>query len=243
MYTRPCSAVTVTVTATVTVTLLRLYLWLSYRDSVSPGCGYFVKSNTRVCVRLLWPGLQSGETLTEVHVCACQCCFSSYKFRTVMLLLICFRYRYLILVDIWLISTPGSILRLLAGIDNEYQIYSNCVPICVNGQSAPAADLPKDVCLTVYLPNSAWTTATNSIWHSLKWFNCAYIIVFVTIHSGPINHDRLRGLLALFTFCWWHQKWLHTLMAQAREKWHLIRWISILVTVLFTQLVVSENTF
>ena len=44
-----------------------------------------------------------------------------------MLLLICVRYRYLILVDISLISTPG-VLRLLAGIDNDYDMYYNVFP-------------------------------------------------------------------------------------------------------------------
>ena len=84
-------------------------------------------------IRLLWSRLQPGDTLTHGHVCACLCCFNSYTFGIVMPLLICVRYRYSILVDIWLISTPGA-LRLLAGIDNEYKIYFSVFPYGVNGQ-------------------------------------------------------------------------------------------------------------
>ena len=49
------------------------------------------------------------------HVCACLCCLSSLTFVIVMFPLICVRYRYLILVDIWLISTSVVFLKIASG--------------------------------------------------------------------------------------------------------------------------------
>ena len=130
MYTRPCSTVTVTATATGTVnvallSLLPIYdhlIEIEFRRVVAISCKWIY-----AYIRLLWSRLQPGDTLTRGHVCACLCCFNSYTFGIVMPLLICVRYRYSILVDIWLISTPG-VLRLLAGIDNEYKVYFNVFP-------------------------------------------------------------------------------------------------------------------
>ena len=115
MYTRPCSAVTVTVTATVTVSLVWAYAYdqlieFQFRRVAAISC----KSVYAYMYGCYGDDLNRVDTLTHGHVCACLCCFSSFKF-AVMLQLICVRYLYSILVDIWLISTPGVFLKIGSG--------------------------------------------------------------------------------------------------------------------------------
>ena len=63
-------------------------------------------------VRLIWSWLQSGDTftLTDHHVCACLFCFS-LNIGLVSLL----SGWYLVLVDIWSISSPEAFLKIARG--------------------------------------------------------------------------------------------------------------------------------
>ena len=75
-----------------------------------------------------------GWNTESGHVCTWLCCIISYKLDIVTLWLTYVRYQYLILIDIWLISTPDAFISLLAGVHNVYQVHFPCVPIRVNKQ-------------------------------------------------------------------------------------------------------------